>query len=169
MGEEEGAAVAVVPRALSPRAPSICRLEASRALGGGHRRGREGPPPPTGKGGVRRRCRVARCGATLRRSPPRAARRCRGWPSQRLYGGELRRTPLPASRESRGRQRESGGGGELREREWVRRGADRERVGEAATMVRGMWVMCFSETLTPSFYIGDGYWASVWVSWASTF
>ena len=35
MGEEEGAAVAVVPRALSPRAPSIRRLEASRALRGG--------------------------------------------------------------------------------------------------------------------------------------
>ena len=35
MGEEEGAAVAVVPRAPSPRAPSIRRLEASRSLGGG--------------------------------------------------------------------------------------------------------------------------------------
>ena len=54
MGEEEGAAVAVVPRTPSPRAPSIRHLEASRALGGGHRWGREGPPPPTGKGGVRR-------------------------------------------------------------------------------------------------------------------
>ena len=53
MGEEEGVAVAVVPRAPSPRAPSIRRLEASHALGGGHRWGREGPPPPTGKGGVR--------------------------------------------------------------------------------------------------------------------
>ena len=107
MGEEEGAAVAVVPRVPSPRVPSIRRLEASRALEGG------------------------RC---LHRG---------------RVEGEL------------GRRRA--------EREWVRRGADRERVGEAATMVRGMWVMCFSETLTPSFYIGDGYWASVWVSWASTF
>ena len=35
MGEEEGAAVAVVLHAPSPRAPSIRRLEASRALGGG--------------------------------------------------------------------------------------------------------------------------------------
>ena len=42
MGEEEGAAVAVVPRAPSPRAPSIRRLEASHALGGGRRRGRKG-------------------------------------------------------------------------------------------------------------------------------